>query len=304
MTIMETQFEADPNATSVTSAEFVRKFGRWQDRAATRPVFVTHHGRRRLVMLSVDSYRALTGGEQIVRPDGAAEAKLATLADSVTQGFLAFDGELRFVSVNPVAAAYLRTTRAAMIGQPIPEHLSDLAKSLVHGALLRAIRAGESGSFDVPSLAYPGQWLHFQTFPYGEGAACLFRNITDEVEARRGADARAALLSAIEAHGGIGHARLTARGTFAAVDATLAEMAGFAPESLAHVRMTDILPLALRVAAGGQIEAVLSGGGPRAFDSALMVNKGGERRVRIALAELRGGHPGEGATMVVTATGD
>ncbi len=45
--------------TTVSAAEFQRKFGRYQDTALTRPVTITQHGRDRLVLMSVDEYRRL-----------------------------------------------------------------------------------------------------------------------------------------------------------------------------------------------------------------------------------------------------
>ncbi len=43
----------------ISSAEFVRSFSHQADAALTDPVVITHHGRDRLVMLSVDTYRDL-----------------------------------------------------------------------------------------------------------------------------------------------------------------------------------------------------------------------------------------------------
>lgn len=43
----------------VSSGEFQRHVGRYQDRALVEPVMVTRNGRERLVLLSVDEYRRL-----------------------------------------------------------------------------------------------------------------------------------------------------------------------------------------------------------------------------------------------------
>lgn len=43
----------------VSSAEFQKNFGRYQDVALTQPVTVTRNGRDRMVMLSVEEYRRL-----------------------------------------------------------------------------------------------------------------------------------------------------------------------------------------------------------------------------------------------------
>lgn len=44
---------------TVTSREFQRNLGRYQDEALKEPVVITHHGRHRLVLISVDEYQQL-----------------------------------------------------------------------------------------------------------------------------------------------------------------------------------------------------------------------------------------------------
>jgi prevent-host-death family protein len=43
----------------VTSAEFQRNFGLYQDKALAEPVVITKNGRERLVLVSVEEYRRL-----------------------------------------------------------------------------------------------------------------------------------------------------------------------------------------------------------------------------------------------------
>jgi prevent-host-death family protein len=43
----------------VTSAEFQKNIGRYQDIALTQPVAITRHGRERTVMISADEYHRL-----------------------------------------------------------------------------------------------------------------------------------------------------------------------------------------------------------------------------------------------------
>lgn len=291
---------ADTGTAVVTSAELVRRFGRWQDRVASGPLFVTHHGRQRMVMLSLASYEALAGTGGAGAASNDAGLQLATVLDRMNQGFVAFGNDLAVIDANPAACAYLRRTRGELLGRPLSGEYPDLARSLVQTHLVRAIRCGETGAFDAPSFAWGAEWLHVQTFPYGAGAACLFRNITEEIAARREADGRTALVSAIDAHAAIGHARLSPRATFVEVDPALAAMCGFEGRSLLNARLTDILPLNRRVEAAAEVEAVLGSGGVRAFDTALLVNRGDELPVRIALAELRGDYSNEGAVVVVT----
>ena len=285
---------------SVTSAELVRQFGRWQDKVATEPLFVTHHGRERLVMLSMANYRSLLDGDVDSELGGDGEQRLEVLTDLVMQGFIAFDDTLTITRMNPVAACYLRGHRHGLVGRRLDDVYPGVANSLLETYLVRAARSGETGAFDAPSFAHNGDWLHLQTFPFGNGAAVLFRSMGDEVEARRRSTAATASTAAAAAHGGIGHGWLSPRGTFTNVDGVLASMAGFEVAALGGVRLTDILPLKRRVEAAEQMEAVLGGNGPCAFDSEILVNRGHELPVRIGLADLRGDYANDGAVAVVT----
>lgn len=286
---------------SVSSAEFVRRFGSWQDRIASDPLFVTHHGRRRLVMLSAASYERLVDGAPADDRDETLAVRHEMLLDQLDAGFIAFDESLAIVEANAAACSYFRIARGSAVGRGIDEACPDLARSMARGHLARACTGGDVAQVDLPSVTHPGGWLRVRVFPYGAGSACLFRSIGAEQEMRRIADAEAALRDALGADGRIALARLTLRATFAEVDAALARMAGFAPASLIQVRLADILPLGRRVAASAAIEAVLSGGLPAAFDSALLVNNGDELPVRIAAAALRGPFAIDGAMVAITA---
>lgn len=292
----------EPLRTSVTSAEFVRHFGMWQDRAATRPIYVTHHGRERLVILAINNYnqmleRATQGDRHAVLPE---MFRLGAVLERISEGFLAVDRKMTVSEVNPAACSYLKVARASITGKPLVETFPNIHRSLLYGHLLRAIQSGEVSSFEQASFTFEGRWLQFQTLPYLDGAACLFRDVTAEKEQRQIASAQTAAAAAMEAHGRIGRAHISTRGTFTFVDRTLAAMAGFEPEALARARFTDILPLSRRVAAAHEIESVLAGGEPITFQTALMVNRGGERPVRVAMAELRGEYASEGAVLLVT----
>lgn len=56
---------------TVSSAEFQRHFGRYQDEALTQPVAITRNGRERIVVLSVDEYRRLKRRAREALPVGA-----------------------------------------------------------------------------------------------------------------------------------------------------------------------------------------------------------------------------------------
>ena len=69
---------------SVTSAELIRKFGRYRDMAQREPVTITNHGRDSLVLLSNEEYQRLkrrdrevlrAGGHGRDLPEGAGDGE-------------------------------------------------------------------------------------------------------------------------------------------------------------------------------------------------------------------------------------
>ncbi len=287
-------------AQFVSAAEITRNFGLWQDRAAQRPLIVTHHGRPRVVMLSIADYDALAVQDPVTTANVKADARLSGVLDHLISGFVAFDGDLRFRRVNVVAAAYFERSEESLIGQSLEEAIPELRDGLVVSRLRHVIRTGEDVSFDAPVQLHDDRLMRFRLFPYPGGVAALFTNVAEQLDQLRDAAEQVSLSEARNAHGGVGIGRLNVRGTFAQVESSLAAMAGFDPLKLIGVRLGDLLALNRRVAAGAEIETVLSGGGPRVLDSVMLVNGGQDLPIRVALAEIREGFAVAGATVMIT----
>ena len=81
---------------TVSSVEFQRNFGRYQDVALTEPVTVTRNGRERLVVLSADEYHRLKKRDrQVLALEDFAEAGLkAILAVEPSPAAAAFNHEV------------------------------------------------------------------------------------------------------------------------------------------------------------------------------------------------------------------
>ena len=80
----------------VSSAEFQRNIGRYQDMAMTQPVFVTRNGRERTVTVSVEEYRRLKRRDrQVLRLEDFTEEDIAAIeASEPSESAKAFDHEL------------------------------------------------------------------------------------------------------------------------------------------------------------------------------------------------------------------
>jgi prevent-host-death family protein len=81
---------------TITSAEFQRHFGRYQDVALTEPVAITRNGRERLVVLSVDEYQRLKRRDrEVLGLEDFTEADLRALrAAEPPPEATAFDSEV------------------------------------------------------------------------------------------------------------------------------------------------------------------------------------------------------------------
>lgn len=286
----------------VTAAEITRNFGMWQDRAAQAPLVVTHHGRPRVVMIAAEDYELLSrppAEHGATSTDGTA---LGLLVERIDGGFAAFDAQLRFVRLNGAALVHFDLPVDALVGRSLVELFPALDGGPVPALLRRVARSSEAASLETPSLLRPGRLLRLHAFPWPGGLALLFRDVAEEELAARALAERAALTVARDVHGGAVTARLSLRGTFERVDPALARLAGFAPERLLGVRLTDLLALSRRGAALSEIEAVLGRGEARCLDTMLLVNGGGERAARIGMAPLRDGFAIGGAMLVMTMT--
>lgn len=264
---------------------------------------ITHHGRGRAVILSAERFEELISTAGLPAADRSVNdyaQSLSQLMEHVADGFVAFRADMTVTAINGAACSFLKIQRDAILHRRFDEVIPGIEESLGYANLTRAARSGSTSTFEAPSYAFEGRWLLFQTFPFEEGAACLFRDITDEQEARMNAEARTAALAAMAAHGGMGRARLSMRGTFTEIDEIFAGFAGFTPEGLGRARLTDILVPRCRSAATDAIELVLEGGSARAIEVELLTRSGAERAVRIGLAPLRGQGAGTGAVTVMT----
>ena len=293
------------NAVHVTSADFVRHFGGWQDQANKNPIVVTHHGRERLVVLSPERFAEIASndvghaGAPLASPGDDRRAEIEIIAEQLDECFAAFDHDLRVVQLNPAICAYLRMARSELVGRTLADSVPETRGSLACTSVVRALESGQIATLDVQSVIYPGRWLRVRTFPFPTGSACLFHDVTEEVEAREAVDIQFATRQALLAHGTVGRCVLTARATFREVDAAFAALVDLEPQGLLRARFTDIFPVSCRPQVRELVETVLETGEPSALDTRLLRRGHAEEEVRLSIAALTGGHD-RGAVVIAT----
>jgi len=81
---------------SVSSAEFQRNFGRYQDEALKQPLSITRNGRDRLVVMAVEEYERLRRSDRQVLglSDFTADDIAALEAARAPEATKAFDHEI------------------------------------------------------------------------------------------------------------------------------------------------------------------------------------------------------------------
>lgn len=81
----------------VSSVEFQKNFGRYQDAALVEPVTVTRNGRERIVMLSVEEYQRLKRRDrEVLAIEDFSDDDVAAIAKSRAPSFATqFDDEVK-----------------------------------------------------------------------------------------------------------------------------------------------------------------------------------------------------------------
>ncbi len=284
-------------APSVAAAELVRNFAHWREIGARQPVLVTHHGRQTHVFMAIDRFETLAG-ENAPPP---AQDRTRELASRIHQGLILCGPDLRIAFINPVALAMTKRWDRQIEGRLLWDALPEFAGTLTEAHLRHSLASGEASAADTPSPFRSDSWLHFETFPFGDGVALLLRDITADMHSHRLADAKSGILKAMSILGKVGYVRLSARGFIETADATFCAMIGLSEEKLASACLPDLIDLPARPALREALEGVLRGEGDCLVVTRFLTNSGVMIEVEAGLAQLRGAYGTEGAIMVMVA---
>jgi len=105
-------------------------------------------------------------------------ARLATTLESITDAFFTLDREWRFTFVNRQAEQLLRRTREELLGSVVWEEFGDAVDSTFYKEYHRAIDEQRTVEFEAYYNPFD-IWLGITAYPFEEGLAVYFRNITD-----------------------------------------------------------------------------------------------------------------------------
>jgi PAS domain S-box-containing protein len=272
------------NRISVSSADFIRNIGYWQNEALRQPISITHHGRERLVLAAPDAFQASSGPSDVDKQFEKLRADVAAVQENLGDGYLSFDSQLCIRHCNTVAVAFVGMSREDLEGASIVSALPQPLASILCDRVQRVIRTRQSERFEVGAL--DGRHLDVTVFPVAIGAAALLRNVTENHALRRRMEDGEALQQAVRVHGRAASIKLDARGRVESVDETFTAWTGFGGGDLIGHRVLDLVAAAQRRESAEMIEGVLREGRARAMGLTLLSKRGEEIEGVLALAPI------------------
>jgi len=144
-------------------------------------------------------------------------SRLAAMLESITDGFVAFDEDWRYVYVNGEGARMLGRSEEELLGASLWSEFPALVGTAIDNTLRRAMEARESASAEE-YFEPLDTWFDMRAYPWQEGIAVFFRDVTEnhrmvdklrqqEADLRRSRDeldaalaTRLALINSLPAH--------------------------------------------------------------------------------------------------------
>jgi len=115
------------------------------------------------------------------------ERKVATILESITDAFVAFDHNWHYTYVNQAAAKILSKTPEELIGKHVwNEVFPEVVGGVAYQALHRAVEQQVPVSWEEFGVAI-SRWLEVNAYPSAEGVSVYFRDVTEckQAEAER-----------------------------------------------------------------------------------------------------------------------
>lgn len=272
------------NRISVSSAEFIRNIGYWQNEALRQPISITHHGRERLVLAAPDAFQSSLGSADVAKSLSTLRADVSLVQDNLDDGYLSFDPQLCIRHSNAVAEAFVGMAREDLVGVSIVAALPQPLASILCDRVQRVIRSRQAERFEVG--AADGRHFVVTVFPISIGAAALLRNVTEIHALRRRMEDGDALQQTVRVHERAAAIKLDARGRVESIDDTFTIWTGFQPADLVGHRVLDLVSAAQRREAAETIERVLREGRPRSIALTLLGKRGEEIEGVLAIAPI------------------
>jgi PAS domain S-box-containing protein len=285
--------------TTATAAEITRNFGHWQSRALQGPVFVTHHGKPRVVMVSADHY-AIWKNDPAPHENGggiAFETRFGAVLDHTAEAFLSLDADLRIECVNGVAERYFGAPRTRLVGQEMLSLYPTLEGSLFLDRIRAVIRSGVADRVEGRSVIFCDRHVSTKIFPFPGGVGLLFSNVTEELAQAEELLAAKSYFKALDQSKRSAVIKLNLRGAISSHSRNFCSIIGLSNSELIGIRLDDLICRASRHDFHLALERVLQEREPTSCSVELLNKAQDLIAVDMNMAPLMAGFAAEGAIL-------
>ncbi|MCU0568847.1 MAG: PAS domain S-box protein [Oculatellaceae cyanobacterium Prado106] len=137
-------------------------------------------------LLEIEHQQSFTQAE-------TARNQVITILESITDGFIALDGDWRFTYVNAQAGRILQRDPADLLGKRVWTEFADTIDTAFYREYHRAVAEQVTVEFEefYPPL---NTWFEVHAYPSGDGLVAYFQDISDRKQAAQKIQEQAALL--------------------------------------------------------------------------------------------------------------
>lgn len=230
-----------PHRIAVPSSEFIRNVGRWQSEALKQPIYITHHGRNRLVLAALEEFHASpsTHAAAEVSEFAALRAAYEGLLENVGEAHIAVDAGLTITTVNTAMSTLVGAPRSDLVGLTIDSVLPDVFGRALAERLARTVISGQSDMFENAFTG--GRRFQVRIYPVGDGAVALLRNVTELRALTADLEEGRALRAALDVLVDFATIRLDMLGRIESAGPTFITWTGFDSEAIIGHRLVDLI---------------------------------------------------------------
>lgn len=271
---------------AVSSADFIRNIGRWQQEALQQPVVITHHGRERLVLAAPDRFRFDAANDGSGGGGAARELRAihSALLTHMEEGCLTFAPDGSITSANAAAAEFLGRSEEEFRGRQLTGVMSDLLSLVIMDRVVRVIRTRSAEQFEAD--AADGRRLCFRVYASATGVTVLFRNTTEMVRLQRELEECRALVNVVRRHDAAAVLKLDQRGRLESVDDAFCAWTGFAAADLMGHRLAELVAGQERRELTQFVEQILGGSDADQVSVDILGRSGGVTRCTMTMAPI------------------
>lgn len=225
--------------TVVPSADFIRNIGYWQNEALRGPVYITHHGRARLVLAAPDAFHGDAASNDRVQSElTKLRGARALISEHLEGGFIEFNADARIVLANKAFQAFMTRSAADLIGRDLADIMPDAPAQAWASAIKRVLHTHKTERIE---MVVNDSTLRLVVFPLPEGVGTIVENLTE----LRGVSARLAQVeatqTAIAAHAAVASVVVDVRGLISSASDAFCSETGLALSHLVGTALADLV---------------------------------------------------------------